>query len=262
MGTRVSTRPTLRPQTSTLRELPSGALQPLHKGRSTTDVAALRLPVRTLLIAGTRLYREGLAHLLAHDPRIEVVGTVANIEDGVAAVSKYVPDEVLLDVGMASDRRAVGELMAASPDSELRIVAFGVADDEAIVIACAEAGVAGYVTCEADVDELIEVVGGVIRDEVFCGPRVAGTLLRRVGALARERPATDPEVRLTGREAQIIALVDDGFSNKEIAARLQISLPTVKKHVHNLLGKLGASRRGEAAAHARALRLQRPERIS
>jgi DNA-binding NarL/FixJ family response regulator len=228
----------------------------------TANGESFRPPVRLLLIAATRLYREGLAQLLARDPRIDLVGAAADVAGGRVAIGDRAPDGVLLDAAMAGDRRAVGELIAASAKPGLRIVAFGVAGDEATVIACAEAGVAGYVPCEADVDELVNVVVGAIRDELVCDPRLAGALLRRIGALARERRDTETNVRLTGREAEIIALIDDGLSNKQIAARLQISLPTVKKHIHNLLGKLGASRRSEAVAHARALQLRVPDRIS
>ena len=90
---------------------------------------------------------------------------------------------------------------------------------------------------------------------VVFSPRLAGTLLRRIGALARERHDDEPDVRLTARETQILALIDDGLANKEIASRLHISLPTVKNHVHNLLEKLDVTRRGEAVARARALRI-------
>jgi DNA-binding NarL/FixJ family response regulator len=215
--------------------------------------------VRTALIAETRLYREGLAHLLGRDARIDVVGTAADVETGLAMVDRTAPDAVLLDVCMATERGLVEQLTDAAPGT--RIIAFGVADEEATVIACAEAGVAGYVACEAGVEELVRVVTGAIHDEVVCGPRVAATLLRRVGALARERRGDVPEVRLTARETQIVALIDDGLSNKEIAARLHISLATVKNHIHNLLEKLNASRRSEAAARARKLRVRRdPDR--
>lgn len=217
--------------------------------------------VRTLLVAQTLLYREGLARLLNLDPRLAVVGTAPNIRGGLIAIRETHPDVVLLDVELASEAWNVGEIVRASPATV--VVAFGVADDEETVIRCAEAGVAGYVSCEAGVDELIGVVTGAIRDEVVCSPRLAGTLLRRVGAMASELRGTDrPAVRLTARETQVLALIDDGLANKEIATRLQISLPTVKNHIHNLLEKLNATRRGEAAARARELRVGLPDRIA
>lgn len=220
-----------------------------------TDEDRSRDPsVRTAVIAETRLYREGVAQILARDARIDVVGTAADVDSGLAMVLRAEPDAVLLDVRMAREVALVGALIDAVPGT--RVIAFGIADDEETVVACAEAGVAGYVGCEAGVEELVCVVTGAVRDEVVCGPRVAATLLRRVGAMARERHGDLPEVRLTARETQIVALIDDGLSNKEIAARLHISLPTVKNHIHNLLEKLNATRRSEAAARARKLRLR------
>jgi two-component system, NarL family, nitrate/nitrite response regulator NarL len=219
-----------------------------------TDVESLAPSLRMAVIAETRLYREGLAHLLGKHPRIAVVGTAGGIESALPLL-RQPPDAVLLDVGLARRPRAVAQLVATAPD--IRVLAFGVADDEQAVIDCAEAGVAGYVSCEAGIDELVEIVAGAVCDEVVCEPRVAGTLLRRVGAMARERQRAQPGVRLTARETQIVALIDDGLSNKEIAARLHISLATVKNHIHNLLDKLQARRRSEAAARARELRLWR-----
>jgi two-component system, NarL family, nitrate/nitrite response regulator NarL len=228
----------------------------LEQPRSAVEEDSSRdVRVRTAVIAETRLYREGLAHLLGRDALIDVVGTAAGIETGLAMVFRTAPDAVLLDVRMATESPVVSTLVDAAPGT--RVIAFGVADEEETVIACAEAGVAGYVPCEAGVDELVSVITGAIRDEVVCGPRVAATLLRRVGTMARERRGDEPEVRLTARETQIVALIDDGLSNKEIAARLHISLATVKNHIHNLLEKLNVSRRGEAAARARKLRMRR-----
>jgi len=206
-----------------------------------------------VVIAETRLYRDGLARMVGSHPSIAVIASAPSIPSGIVACTCTPPDAILLDVGLAGDARAVEELLSRSP--LMRVVAFGVAECEETVIRCAEAGVAGYVSSEAGVDELVDVLMGAIRDELVCSPRVAGTLLRRIGTLARERRGADPEVRLTARETQVLALVDDGLSNKEIAVRLQISLPTVKNHIHNMLDKLGVSRRGEAAARARVLRV-------
>jgi two-component system, NarL family, nitrate/nitrite response regulator NarL len=219
-----------------------------------TDVRSRAPSMRTAVVAETRLYREGLAQLLGKHPRIDVVGTAGGIESALPLL-RTAPDAVLLDVRLARRPRAVAQLVATAPG--VPVVAFGVADDEQTVIECAEAGVAGYVSAEASLEELVDVVAGAVHDEVVCPPRVTGTLLRRVGAMARERRGTDPVVRLTARETQIVALIDDGLSNKEIAARLHISLATVKNHIHNLLEKLHARRRTEAAARARELCLRR-----
>jgi len=120
------------------------------------------------------------------------------------------------------------------------------------VIACAEAGVSGYVTREASLDELTGVVESVARGESPCSPRISALLLRRVAETAGRRTETDAARRLTRREAEIVGLIDEGLSNKQIAGRLSIELATVKNHVHSILEKLQVERRAEAAARVRS----------
>jgi DNA-binding NarL/FixJ family response regulator len=183
---------------------------------------------------------------------VEVIASASDVEGALSEIAADRPDAVLADVGLAGGATALRKIVAAAPGG--RVVAFGVVDSEQLIIDFAEAGVAGYVPREATLDDLVAVIEGVMRDEVICSPRIARTLLRRVGALARERHDGGAEVRLTSRETQVVALIDEGLSNKEIASRLQIELPTVKNHVHNVIEKLGVRRRAEAAARVRALR--------
>jgi two-component system, NarL family, nitrate/nitrite response regulator NarL len=211
-------------------------------------------PTRILVVAETRLYREGLEQILARHPRVEVAASAADAPGALEAIAACDPDAVLVDVGATGSTGALRQIVGAVPES--RVVAFGVAESEELILNCAEAGVAGYVPRDASLDELIAVVEGVMRNELVCSPRLAGTLLRRVGALARERSGDNSEVRLTSRETQIVGLIDEGLSNKEIATRLQIELATVKNHVHHLLEKLDVGRRAEAAARVRHLRRQ------
>jgi DNA-binding NarL/FixJ family response regulator len=205
-----------------------------------------------LVVAETRLYRDGLVEILARHPRVEVIGTASDVEGALAAIAQGRPDAVVADVGLAGGAAALREIVGSAPGG--RVVAFGVVDSEQVIIDFAEAGVAGYVPREATLEDLVAVVEGAMRDEVICSPRVARTLLRRVGVLARAHSDDGADVRLTSRQTQIVALIDEGLSNKEIARRLQIEVTTVKNHVHNLIEKLGVRRRAEAAARVRALR--------
>jgi two-component system, NarL family, nitrate/nitrite response regulator NarL len=227
--------------------------------RTSTARRALRgdsehLSIGVVVIAATRLYREGLVRILDGHSRLDVLGATPDVTSGIEEAVARQANVVLLDVAATGASNAVRSIADALPG--VRIVAFGIADSEEVVIRCAEGGAAGYVPHEATLQELVTILEGVIRDEVVCSPRLAGTLLRRVGALARYRNPDDTTevVRLTSRETQIVGLIDDGLSNKEIASRLQIELPTVKNHVHHVLGKLGVKRRGEAAARVRSLR--------
>ena len=206
--------------------------------------------IRVLIVAHIRLYREGLAQMLQAERRIAVVGTAVGADEAVVALREHQPDVVLLDMAIPDNVWLVRALVAAVPGT--KVVALAVPEIEREVIACAEAGVAGYVTREGSVEDVVEAVESVARGEMLCSPRMAATLLQRVATLALERSPDSIEARLTRRELEILDLIDQGLSNKEIARRLTIELSTVKNHVHNVLEKLNVSRRGEAAARARA----------
>lgn len=207
--------------------------------------------IRVAVIARTRLYRDGLERALSRAPELEVVGAAGDIGDGIAQAHAAAPDAIVIDLADADGADAVRRLSAALP--EARIVALAVDELSTETLALAEAGVAGYVTRDGTLEELLETLASVVRDELRCSPRMAGELLRRMQTLARASEASSPADRLTAREREILALIDAGLANKDIARRLHIELPTVKNHVHHILEKLGASRRGEAAARVRGL---------
>jgi two-component system, NarL family, nitrate/nitrite response regulator NarL len=167
--------------------------------------------------------------------------------------SEDVPHVALLDVPDDVGLSLIVQLRKVAP--ELKSVVIGVTENEADVVAWAEAGVAGYVTIDDSVDDLIATVAAVIRGETRCTPRMTAALLRRVETLASASAFSVLFGSLTEREMQVANLLADGLSDKEIALSLSIALPTVKSHVHRILGKLNSKRRGEAAARLRARRL-------
>lgn len=202
---------------------------------------------RVAVVAPVRLYREGLVQALARDGRLDVVGAAATAPEAVSLVEDRRPDTLVLDLGGAGPS-LVRELTARAP--ELRVIAFAVTETPADVVEWAEAGIAGLVTPDGTVADLTDTIMCASRDELVCSPRVAGTLLRRVRALAAR--GSNGDTALTPREIQIAQLIERGLMNKEIASRLGIELPTVKNHVHRILEKLGAHRRADAAAHIRS----------
>ncbi len=205
--------------------------------------------IRVLIVDDTRLYREGLAHILGREDDISVVGTAARREESLVCVRDLHPDLVLLHMAMPDSMATLRAVVNAAP--EVKIVALGVAESESEVIACAEAGVAGYLLRDGSLDDLMATVQSVARGEMLCSPRIAATLLKRVASLAAERQSWKTQAHLTSREIEIVQFIDQGLSNKEIARRLSIEVRTVKNHVHNILEKLQVHRRGEAAALVR-----------
>jgi two-component system, NarL family, nitrate/nitrite response regulator NarL len=166
-------------------------------------------------------------------------------------------DVLLVDtrVTQGDGAEAVRVLAAAAP--QVKLVALAVPEVERDVLAVAEAGASAYVTPDASMEDLASAVESVERGEVLCSPGMAAGLFRRVAALARERRLDPIDEKLTARELDVLRLIEEGRSNKEIATALSIELPTVKNHVHRILEKLHVHRRSEAAARARRHGLSR-----
>jgi len=204
--------------------------------------------IRTLIVARTRLFREGLAHALSDMPEIEVVATASSPEEAAARMLELRPAIALVDI-VGQD----GTAWVRALGDDIAVVALAVPENEAEIVALAEAGVAGYVTRDASLDELVAAIRSVAHGETLCSARVAATLFRRVAALAAERRSDEESrlPRLTRREREIVDLIGEGLSNKEIARRLQIEFATVKNHVHHILEKLQVGRRAEAVARMR-----------
>jgi two-component system nitrate/nitrite response regulator NarL len=205
--------------------------------------------IRLLVVGEVRLYREGLVHAFANEDAIEVVGTAVGGSDALVQIATLEPQLVLVDLmqGGLELVQALGTSPTATP-----VLALAVRDSEEEVLACAEAGVAGYVTREASFEDLTAAVASVARGETIATPRMAAALLRRVADLAASRRREAEPASLTAREREVMHLVDRGLTNKEIARALHIELPTVKNHIHHILDKLQVRCRSEAVARLRA----------
>jgi two-component system, NarL family, nitrate/nitrite response regulator NarL len=205
--------------------------------------------ISIFIVDDVRLHRDGLAGLLAGDRRTNVVGGGGSSDQLLARIDVLKPDVVTLDLTAPDSLATARAIGSAVPSAKL--VAVGLGDGEEMVLRCAEAGFVGFVPRDANLDQLVEAFESAMRGEVSCSPRMAATLLRRVATLAADQAAPLPEHRLTARELEIIELIDEGLTNKEIAARLTIEVATVKNHVHNILEKLEVRGRAEAAARVR-----------
>jgi two-component system nitrate/nitrite response regulator NarL len=166
------------------------------------------------------------------------------------------PDVAVVDAALLN-ADVVRALLEQSPGT--RIIAFGVADDWDDVQACAATGVAGFVTRNSSVADLVQAVHSARRGELICSPRIAALMFERMRTGENRSEPQVQERALTTREREICELLERGLSNKEIARRLFIEQATVKNHVHNILEKLQVTRRGEAAATLRrAVRSRQP----
>lgn len=204
---------------------------------------------KIFILSDVRLYRDGLVWSLSRPGDFTIVGAAA---PGSVVLSMLVEAKVsvlLLDASMPIGLDIVKELRRIAPDIKVVVFAIGETDDE--LIAYAEAGVCGYVTRDGSIEMLIEAVRRALREELACSLHVGALLFRRLANLSRAEQPSE-RAALTRREQEIMRLVDQGYSNKDIARTLHIGLATVKNHVHNILDKLNVHRRGEAAARLRA----------
>ena len=171
-------------------------------------------------------------------------------DEALDGLSQHGFQVVLLSLATAVSWAASRELVAAAEPA--RVIAYAASGRDDEVVACAAAGVSGYLLHDEPHEELMKAVVAVARGEIWCPPRVAAVLMRRMGPRGATPEMPLGTARLTMREREILALIDDGLSNKEIARKLSIEVRTVKNHVHNLLEKLRVHRRGEAVALLRS----------
>ena len=214
-------------------------------------------PVRVLLVDDQALFREALAVLLEVRAEIEVVGEAA---DGAAALERSAalqPDVVLMDLhmpvldGIAATRR----LRVEQPG--VRVLALTTFDDDEDVFAALRAGAVGYLLKDVTSDRLVEALLAAARGESVLQPSVAARVVARFAGMPDDAtPRPQPlVVPLSDRELEVLRLLGNGCSNREIAASLFLAEGTVKNHVTNVLAKLGARDRTQAALRGRALGL-------
>jgi DNA-binding NarL/FixJ family response regulator len=221
----------------------------------------LELPSRPValttvfIVTAVRLYRDALTAAVAAGGRLDIVGTAADVKAARTRIAELRPDVVLIDAAVEPALPAVQELRATSATTKIVVLGLPEDDLEREVLAHVQAGAAGYATRNASLADLIDTVECAARGDMMCSASVAGALARSLALLAQEHKPSRVDAILTAREREIAGLIADGLSNKQIARELHIELPTVKNHVHRILGKLEVSRRGEAAARVHETRI-------
>jgi DNA-binding NarL/FixJ family response regulator len=207
---------------------------------------------RVVIVSGLRLLRDGLAETLTRSTGICVVAAVPDAERARTAIVAHEPNVVLIDIALRDSLELVNEIH--NGPRAPRIVVFAVSDSKDALLPYIEAGIAGYVARDGSLADVVATVESVGRGETIVSPKLAASLFQRLADQRRRREmrsATPTGPDLTLRERQILSLVEQGLTNKEIARSLGIELATVKNHVHHVLEKLKVSRRGQAAARAR-----------
>lgn len=202
--------------------------------------------MRVLVADDHSLFRDGLVSLLeaaGHD----VVGQVGDGDSAVKAAASLRPDLVLLDISMPSvdGLQALRRIKAEAPD--VQVVMLTVSDDDTSLFEALRSGAQGYLLKSLNASEFLAMIEGIGRGEAALSRKATA---RVIEGLARPEAAPAPHSRLTDREVEILAQVARGLSNKAIAGEMTISENTVKYYMKNILQKLGAQNRTEAAAYA------------
>jgi len=203
--------------------------------------------VQVFILAENRLLREALARILSKKSDIRVVGASAFSPDVVAQISSAGPDVLLSDSAAValSDLRLISEVRAAIPG--LKVVMIGMEADPETFLRAVRDGIVGFVLKDASAMEVAAAVRSVANHEAVCPPSLCMALFERVASQNQNAHSASFVIRhnlgLTRREQQLVQMISNGLTNKEIASQLNLSEQTVKNHIHRMLRKLGAADR-------------------
>ena len=216
-------------------------------GPLTTDEPRPEGPRRVVLVDDHDIFRAGVRHELtaAAPDEIDVVGEAGDVEQAVKVITGTTPDVVLLDVHLPGGGGAEVVRQVHQNDPKITFLALSVSDAAEDVIAVIRAGARGYVTKSISTADLVEAIGRVATGDAVFSPRLAGFVLDAFsGSISVESIDEDLD-RLSQREREVMKLIARGYTYKEVARELFISIKTVETHVSNVLRKLQLSNRHE-----------------
>ncbi len=190
--------------------------------------------IRVLLVDDHRILREGLRSLLERQPDIQVVGEAGDGLEALRKVASLKPDVVVMDIAMPGMDGLEATAHIKKEHPQVRVLVLTQYDEEQFITPLLRAGASGYVLKQAGRREVLQAIRQVAKEGVFLPPQAARQVLK-----AMQEPQEEPEPHLTPRETEVLRLVAQGKTNREIAALLGISPKTVSVHRSNLMAKLG-----------------------
>ncbi|MBP1325415.1 DNA-binding NarL/FixJ family response regulator [Leucobacter exalbidus] len=235
----------------------------VHAAEAAVDAAAVDAApdalIRVVIVDDHQIFRTGLRAELT--PALDVVGEAATVDEAVTLIPAVQPDVVLLDVHLPGGLGGGGaevlqRLVPHIPAGGTRFLALSVSDAADDVVSVIRAGARGYLTKTASGNEVIAAVGRVHAGDAVFSPRLAGFVLDAFGVSSGEIAAADDELdRLSAREQEVMRMIARGYTYKEVAAELFLSVKTIETHVSKVLRKLQLSNRHELTAWALSRRL-------
>jgi DNA-binding NarL/FixJ family response regulator len=237
----------------------SGPVRPADTADLPVPAASAPARIRVVIVDDHQIFRTGLRAELG--PELEVVGEAATVDEAEVLIPQLAPEVVLLDVHLPGGEGGGGaevlRRLAGTPGAaQIRTLALSVSDAADDVVNVIRSGARGYLTKASSGAEVTAAVLRVHGGDAVFSPRLAGFVLDAFGAGLGEIAAADDELdRLSAREQEVMRMIARGYSYKEVAAELFLSVKTVETHVSNVLRKLQLSNRHELTAWALARRL-------
>ena len=213
----------------------------------------MKKKIGILLIEDNRLLREGISAMLKKQSDMHVVTTVGNGENILMMMDKFNPDIVLLDLGLRSQNSMQVVKLIKEYFQKTKLIVMDLIPSQTDIFEFVQAGVSGFMLKDISVTEFLKTIRSVYEGAQVLPPHLTGSLFSQIveHAINGSKPSVIVEsVRMTKRERQVIELIADGSTNKEIAQKLHLSPYTVKSHVHNILEKLALNTRVQIAKHA------------
>ncbi len=230
--------------------------RPAGKASDPRDIAtsAAPAPISLVLIDDNRLLREGIAALIHGQPGFKVLAATADIDEALNKVREARPDVVLLDFGLGNHDSLSLTTMVRSEVPSARIIVMGLMPAQQDVANYVRAGASGFIMKDASFEDFFATIRAVAGGAEVLPQALTNSLFTQIAqqAVAGSKARVLEAVRLTARERQVIDLLGEGLSNKEISTRMNIAIHTVKSHVHNVLEKLALHSRLEVAAFTHA----------
>jgi len=209
--------------------------------------------IRILLIEDNRILREGITAMINKQRDVRVAAVSDGRENTLAKARLVKPHVVLMDLGLDSQNSLDVVQSVKKEFPGIKIIGMGLVPTQSDILEFVQAGAEGFLLKNATVEEVMKTIRAVTSGETVLPPPMTGSLFSQVAehALLKGKRNLRGAVRMTQREKEIIALIVEGMSNKQIAVRLNIATFTVKSHVHNILEKLALQSRLQIAKHAR-----------
>ncbi|HHW96822.1 MAG: response regulator [Myxococcota bacterium] len=192
-----------------------------------------------ILVDNHRILSEGLRGLLSQEPDMQVIADAQDGREAIELVGRLRPDVVLMDVVMPELNGIEATRQIQKEYPSVRVLALSMHVDKRYVLGMLEAGAAGYLPKDSNFEEVVRAVRAVASGQVYLSPRIANIVVQEYGRKAAENKAQSAPGSLSSREREVLQLLAEGHSAREIAGRLHLSVKTIETHRRNIQAKLG-----------------------